>query len=274
VALFFLLLGAVAARGAYFVHYGGGYEAYGHAHAFDPYYFDGPYEQTYNDIYTASANISAAVGWAFGSAYNKMGASTTGNSTYIRGLSIADGAADVYGCFCSGKGYCSTKYPGTLGVFYKIEPGFGESAGDDVIVHFSATANVWGEASTYVLIGGPGGMDHMSVTRGQLPPVTTQPDPSYEVVTFPNLEYFNPWDQSWFSGVHSFPAQIGDVIGVFVRNHTMVEGNGPWNGRVRSTVSMVLTAESVLAGDLDKDGDVDFFDLAKFAANWLVDTTP
>lgn len=273
-----LLLGAGAARGAHFVYYDGGYEAYGYAHARDPYYNYGPYEQLINDPYCASVDRYAYIDYInyqiFGYSYNDICVQTGSNSIYIRGLSIADGVAPVYGCYCSGKGYCSTKYPGTLGVFYKIEPDFGEEVGDDVVVHCSATVNVWGEASTYAFIGGPGGMGHMSVTRGQLPPVVTQPNPAYEVLTFPNLEYSNPWDQSWFSGVQSFPAQIGDVIGVFVRNYTRVEGNGPWNGRVRSDVLIVLTAESELAGDLDKDGDVDFYDLAKFAENWLVGTTP
>ena len=71
-----------------------------------------------------------------------------------------------------------------------------------------------------------------------------------------------------FGGVHAFPAKIGDVIGIFASNYAKVEGSGV-SGDVYSEHTMILTVRAVLAGDLDNDGDVDFFDLAKLANNWL-----
>ena len=42
-------------------------------------------------------------------------------------------------------------------------------------------------------------------------------------------------------------------------------------GSIDSTFTMILTVRPVLLGDLDYDDDVDFFDLAILANNWLVD---
>jgi hypothetical protein len=114
-------------------------------------------------------------------------------------------------------------------------------------------------------------MNHMAITRGQLPPVLTEPNSNYEVLTLPNLELSDEGGY-WFSGVHTFDAQIGDVIGIFTENYTDVTGWGPLDGVVENNLWIILTVKPALTGDLNGDGNVDFRDFAKLAENWLAGT--
>ena len=111
-------------------------------------------------------------------------------------------------------------------------------------------------------------MDHMSVTRGQLPPVLTEPQSIYEVWTLDNLELTND-SFDGFTGISTFKAEIGDLIGIFAENYTDIGGVGSLDGLIESDLTIVLTVKTLLTGDLDDDNDVDLSDFAKFADNWL-----
>ena len=104
-----------------------------------------------------------------------------------------------------------------------------------------------------------------------LPPVATDPSSEYEVWGIENLSLT---DESfdWCSGVYSFKAEIGDVIGIFAENYTEVSGLGVLDGMIESDLTIALTAKTLLAGDLDEDNDVDFDDFAILAKNWLKGT--
>jgi hypothetical protein len=201
---------------------------------------------------------------------NNIGSKTSTNSIRIQSYSFAQGVADTGSSYARAKGFARTQNALTKGIFYKIMPDANEQNGDAVMVYYNHTTNTSALGNTLLYIGGPGTMDHIAITLGQLPPVTTEPDREKEVLSFPDVNVTNSAFTDQFSGIHAFPAQIGDVIGIFAENSTAVEGWGV-NGWIHSTFSMVLSVETVLLGDLDFDDDVDFFDLAILANNWLVD---
>lgn len=260
-------------QGAHFSYYAGGFRAYYNVYAENLPYYDGPRILTQDGTNSASVAESAGVyPQPYGEAFNKIGSTTSNNSIFISSYSIAKGAADYSYCYARGKGFGRTQNSQTKGIFYKIMPDANEQNGDDVMVYYNDIVNISiSDGTTYLKIGGPGTMDHIAITRGQLPPVTTEPVREKEVLRFPNVEASNIAITDLFSGIHAFPAKIGDVIGIFAENSTAVEGYGPLFGWIYSTFTMVLTVRPVLLGDLDYDDDVDFYDLAKLANNWLVD---
>ncbi|MHC4633379.1 MAG: hypothetical protein ACYS9C_19210, partial [Planctomycetota bacterium] len=210
---------------------------------------------------------------AYGHADNKISSDIRNNSICIKSSSVADGAADYSDCYARGSGFGGTQDLQTYGIFYKIMPDANEQFGDDVMVYYNDMVSISSASGTnYVRIGGPGTMDHIAITRNQDPNVVAEPASENEVLSFPDIEVPNIGNSDWFSGIHAFPAKIGDVIGIFAQNSTKVEGLGPLLvGSIDSTFTMILTVRPILLGDLDYDGDVDFFDLAKLANNWLVD---
>lgn len=259
-------------HGANFVYYAGGFRANYDVYAYNNPLFDGPWTLTQDNSTAASVIKTATVFQASGHAYNNIGSKTSTNSIRIQSFSIAEGVADYSYCYARGKGFNRTQNAQTYGIFYKIMPDANEQIGDDVMVYYNHTANISiANGTTSLRIGGPGTMDHIAITRGQLPPVVAEPVRENEVLSFPDVNVTNSGPTDWFSGIHAFPALIGDVIGIFAENSTAVEGWGTMNGSIYSTFSMVLSVEPVLLGDLDDDDDVDFFDLAKLANNWLVD---
>ncbi len=282
--LFLLILLCIVSsvQGAHFNYYAGGFRAYYYVYAQDPGYFDGPWSQTNNSTTAAAATRTATVPQAQSYVRNDINSKISGNSIRIILYSVSDGDAYNSLSYTSGWGYGTTQNSQTRGIFYKIMPDANEQVGDDVIVYYSDTAFVSATGVTHLILGGPGTMDHIAITRGQLPPVTTEPVRENEVLRFPDVNVINSGNADWFSGIHAFPAKIGDVIGIFAENSTKVEGWGPLAGSIESTFTMVLTVRPVLLGDLDFDNDVDFFDLAKLANNWLegvgyeppLDTTP
>jgi len=260
-------------HGAYFNYYAGGFRAYYDVYSENLPYYDGPWTLTQDG--TNSASVAGSAGGSpqpYGEAFNKIGRTTSNNSICIRSYSIAFGAADYSYCYARGKGFGRTQNSQTYGIFYKIMPDANEQNGDDVMVYYNDMVNISiSDGTTDIKIGGPGTMDHIAITRGQLPPVTTEPVRENEVLRFPNFVVSNIAITDLFSGIHAFPAKIGDVIGIFAENSTAVEGKGPLFGYIYSTFTMILTVEAVLTGDLDYDDDVDLYDLAKLANNWLID---
>jgi hypothetical protein len=259
-------------HGAHFVYYAGGFRVNYDVYAYNingPWY-DGPWSLTQDTSIAASISKTATVFQAYGYAYNNIGSKTSTNSIRIQSFSGAEGVADYSYCYTRGKGFGRTQNFQTKGIFYKIMPDANEQVGDDVMVYYNHTANIPASGNTHLYIGGPGTMDHIAITRGQLPPVVAEPVREKEVLSFPDVNVTNGSSTDWFSGIHAFPALIGDVIGIFAENSTAVEGWG-MIGSIDSMFSMVLSVEPVLLGDLDDDDDVDFFDLAKLANNWLVD---
>jgi len=287
---FFVLLCIVGtAYGAHFNYYAGGLRAYYEVYTQDGGYFDGPYSGKMDHTTYAWAGGSAAVPpppqipQASSEARSDILRDDRGNSIRIQSYSFAKGLAATTACYTRAETYARTQdYLDNYGIFYQIKPDSGEQIGDDVMVYYNDMVNIPATGTTYVRIGGPGTMDHLAITRGQLPPVPTEPDRENEVLSFPDITLFNSGDD-WFSGVHPFPAKIGDIIGIFAQNYTWIADWGPLIGEVPySRHTMILTVRAVLAGDSDYDGDVDFYDLAKLANNWLEgvgieplpDTTP
>lgn len=269
--LFVLILLCVVStvHGAHFSYYAGGLRASYEVYALDNFNYNGPWSGT--DYSTSYAFVvgTAAVSQANSGARNDIWSETSNNSVRIQSYSTARGYAYNSLCYASGWAFGRTQSSQTYGIYYKIMPDENEQAGDDVMVYYNDMASISADGTTYVCIGGPGTMDHIAITRGQLPPVQTEPNRDYEVLSFPQVEISNS-NGDWFSGIHAFPAKIGDVIGIFAENYTKVTDWGPLNGEVYySTHTMILTVRAVLSGDLDYDGDVDFFDLAKLANNWL-----
>ena len=272
--LFLLILLCIVSnvQGAHFSYHAGGFRAYYYVLADDYGLPDGPWSQTQNSTTAASVTGSAAVTYARSYARNDINSKISSNSIRIILYSVSDGAADYASCYTSGWGYGTTQNSQTYGIFYKIIPDADEQYGDDVIVYYNDTAFVSSSGTTHSILGGPGTMDHIAITRGQLPPGLTEPDRENEVLSFPKVELSNSGG-NWFSGVHPFPAKIGDVIGIFAQNRTDIIGLGPLAGSIESTFTMILTVRPVLLGDLDYDDDVDYFDLAILANNWLVDVS-
>ncbi|MGB2806959.1 MAG: hypothetical protein WBC22_04420 [Sedimentisphaerales bacterium] len=269
--IFVLFCTISTAHGANFSHYAGGFRASCDVYAWNGSFLDSWSGADDNTTY-AFLERTAAVSQAYGHASNKISSDIRNNSICIKSHSVADGAADYSYCYGRGSGFGGTQDLQTYGIFYKIIPDANEQVGDDVMVYYNDMVSISATGTNHVRIGGPGTMDHIAITRGQLPPVLTEPVRENEVLRFPNVEVPNSGNSDWFSGVHAFPAQIGDVIGIFAQNSTKVEGWGPLLvGSIDSTFTMILTVRPVLLGDLDYDGDVDFYDLAKLANNWLVD---
>jgi len=269
--IFVLLSFIGTAQGARFTYYGGGYRAFYYVYVQDAMYYEGPLSETRDSIsYTGFINGYVDVSYARSYAGGYVWSQTSNNSVCIKSYSSADGAADNMLAYTSGWGYGRTQNPETYGIFYKITPDTGEVLGDDVKVYYNDIVNISATGTTYACIGGPGSMNYIAITRGQLPPVQTEPDREKVVLRFPNVELSNG-DIYLFSGVHCFAAKIGDVIGVFAENYTEVEGWGYISGLAQGWHTMILSVKSVLVGDLDHDNDVDFYDLAKLANNWLVD---
>ncbi|MHC4641823.1 MAG: hypothetical protein ACYS32_09280 [Planctomycetota bacterium] len=268
--LLILLCVVSTTQGAHFTYYAGGFRAFCDVYAQDSASTHDPLSQTDNSTTAASVTGSAAVLQARSYARNDINRKISGNSIRIILYSVSDGAADNSLSYISGWGYGITQDSLTYGIFYKIMPDANEQYGDDVIVYYNDNTFVSASGVTHLILGGPGTMDHIAITRGQLPPVTTEPVRENEVLSFPKVEFSNSGG-NWFSGVHPFPAKIGDVIGVFAKNRTDIIGLGPLTGFIESTFTMILTVRTVLSGDLDYDDDVDFFDLAILANNWLVD---
>ena len=262
-------------HGVHFSYYAGGFRANYYAYAENLPYSDGPYILTQNG--TTFASVEKKAGGSpqpIGYARNYISSETSNNSIRIQSYSIAEGAADYSYCYAHGQGFTGTGNSQTneKGVYYRITPDANEHDGDDVMVYYNDIVSIsTDEGTTRLYIGGPDTMDHLAITRGQLPPVTTEPVRENEVLRFPNVNVLNSGDSSWFSGVHAFPAKIGDVIGIFAKDYTEVKGWGYLRGSIYSTHTMILTVEPVLSGDLDYDEDVDLYDLAKLANNWLVD---
>ena len=274
-----LLCTISTAEGAYFNHYGGGLRALYDVYAENPPIIDDPMIDYQDGTSSASIAGSASVFQANSYASSDIARKSLGNSIRIKSESTANGYA-AYDCYARGEASGSTQNSDTKGIFYLIKPDGDEQIGDDVMVYYNDMLYVWSSGTTYVRIDGPGTMNHLAITRGLLPPVTGEPASAYEVLSFPQVEISNS-GCDLFSGVHAFPAKIGDVIGIFADNYAKVD---VWstNGEVYSEHTMILTVRAILAGDLDHDGDVDFFDLAKLANNWLEgvgagplpDTTP
>ncbi len=256
--------------GAYFSYYAGGFRAFCEVETEDSTSSDGPYSNTNDSMSFAGVEELAEVTEAYGYAYNDIWSYVEGDSICIQTKSVADGIADNASAYTSAWGSGRTEDPQTYGIYYQIMPDESEELSDDVIVYYSDTISISSSGPTFAYVGGIGDMNHMAITRGQLPPVLTEPNSDYEVLTWPNLEP----DESgyWFSGVHTFAAQIGDVIGIFAENYTDIAGSGSLDGVVENYLWIVLTVKSLLAGDLDSDGDVDLADFGKLAENWLAGT--
>ena len=279
-AIFVLMCTVGNAEGAHFGHYGGGLRAYYEVYAENPPYIDGPWSGTKDGTDSAAISGSAVVFQANSFASSEIARKTIGNSIRIKSEATANGYGAYSTCYARGQASGSTQSSQTKGVFYMILPDGDEQMGDDVLVYYNDMLYIWSNGTTYVRIGGPGTMNHLAITRGLLPPVSTEPASAYEVLSFPQVEVSNS-GCDLFGGVYSFPAKIGDVIGIFADNYAKVAGSAV-SGEVYSEHTMILTVRAVLAGDLDNDGDVDFFDLAILANNWLegvgyeppLDTTP
>lgn len=262
-------------HGAHFVYHAGGFRAnYDEVRAWDIILNDGPHSLTQD--HTSSVSVSRVSSLSVLQArfyvLNDIRSDTSTNSIRIQSFSIAEGAADTAVSYARAKGLNRTQNAQGYGIFYKIMPDANEQNGDDVMVYYNHTANIsTNNGTTSLRIGGSGTMDHIAITLGQLTPVAGEPPREKEVLRFPDVNVTNSGSTDWFSGIHAFPAQIGDVIGIFAENSTAVEGWGTMNGAIYSTFSMVLSVRTILSGDLDFDDDVDFFDLAKLANNWLVD---
>jgi len=260
--------------GAYFDYYAGAMtascEVYSEKYEGEILYYDGPYSDVNESTWFADVEQEAYVSDdSFAYSYNAIwdiNAPSSG-SVALRFNSFADVEETTADCNGYGYGYGSTEDTQTFGMFYMVAPHLGEDYGDAVTVYVSVTIKVgaWGDNYTY--IGGCGPyMDHMAITVNQPLPVVDAPEPAYEVWTLDNLELLDSGTDE-YTGVYSFDARVGDVVGVFAENYTDITGQGPLSGLVESDLTIVLTAR--LTGDLDGDGDVDGYDFARFANNWL-----
>jgi len=257
--------------GAYFNYYAGGFRAFCEVDVEDSASTDGPYSDTNDSTSFAAVEELAEVTEAYSYAYNSIWGYAEGDSICIQTESIADGVADSDSAYTLSWGFGRTEDPPTYGIYYQIMPDEGEELGGNVIVYYSDIISISSSGATFAYVGGPADMNHMAITRNQLPPVLTEPNSEYEVLTLPNLELSDEGGY-WFSGVQMFDAQIGDVIGIFAENYTDISGSGPLDGVVENNLWIVLTVKPILAGDLDGDGDVDLNDFAKLAENWLAGT--
>ena len=265
-----LLFGVGDAESAHFSYYAGGFSAFSEVYAEDSSYYDGPYSDINDSTSFAMTEEYAEVPDAYSYANNTIwdNNDSQNHSIYIRMNSFSDvlaGNADSNGF---AYGYARSEDFETYGIFYEIVPQQGETIGNDVTVYIVSTIKVTTWGTTYAYIGGLGELSYIAITKGLLPPVLTDPESEYEVFGIENLELI---DESfdWCSGVYSFKAKIGDVIGIFAECYTDVTGQGPLDGVVESDFTIALTVITLLPGDLDDDSKVDFFDFSIFADNWL-----
>jgi len=266
-----LLLGASFAYGAHFQYYAGGLTSSCNNYSEDYWYYSGPFYASQTGTENVLIEDYSAVLQAGSLARNSVGSIYGSNSLHLRVFSTAVAMSLDAGASAYSNGSIATASGSNLGIFYTIQPDPGESVGDDVIVYWTGalsiepTGLIAGSVSGYLT--GPGSMDHLAITRGQLPPVTVAPDPNKEVWTMPNLAINNAHYYA-SEEIGRFQAKVGDVIGIFCLSGTSNEVSGVQGGMVISNLTATLTVESLL-GDLDTDGDVDFYDFAKLADNWL-----
>jgi hypothetical protein len=264
------LLIVPAAKGAYFEHYAGSLYSSGQVYAEDNTSIDGPYSDNHENFSDSWVELSAEVTDAYGYANTSIWDINfpENQSLCLRANSFVDVIATDIDCNAFGYGYASTEDQQTYGTYYQIVPGPGEQFGDEVIVSCSTTIKIVNWGQTYAYIGGTGEMDHMAITKGQLPPVSTQPQSNFEVWTMDNLELTDEGFDG-YAGISTFHAEIGDVIGIFAENYSDIGGVGPLDGLIESDLTIVLTVKTILAGDIDEDNDVDLYDFTKLADNWL-----
>ncbi len=272
-----VLLPTVTTQGAHFEYYAGGFTASCDNYSKDYYYISGPFHISNSGTDDVVVEDYSAVLQANTIARNSVNSAYGDHSVGVRVFSLAAAISlDSFG-YAYSFGSSVTKDGQTRGIFYKIQPDSGENIGDEVIVYYTGALSIEptgvlpGNVSGYLI--GPGDMDHLAITKGELPPVTTEPDPINEVWNMPNLELDNTFYYG-FEDVDFFYAEIGDIIGVFASTGTSNTVSGVQLGTVIANLTFTFTVESPLLGDLDGDGDVDFQDFAKFADNWLAGTTP
>ena len=178
----------------------------------------------------------------------------------------------------------STQDPDTYGIFYRIEPDGNQEYGDLVRVWYEWRIVVTHHigSSTYAYAGGPrdgnngayDDMSYMAITRNIEPPVTGDfgPEDVNNIVWFRNnieIEDDDYYESSQHLEFHpSFLAQIGDVIGIFAENQTLIEASGSGVEVMQGHVTIILHL-SYLEGDLDFNGKVNWLDFVIFAENWL-----
>lgn len=278
VILFAVMIGAFIenAQSAHFSYVAGEFSAVCEVYAQDAYLLDGPYSAGRNQKSSTFVEEEALVFQANSLARCNIQSGFFDNSLHIQASSFASAISlDIAG-YAYGVAGGSTSSEDTLGIFYKIEPDSGEMLGDNVIVYFTGAVSIepMGRSprgDVRALLTGAGEMDHMAITKGQLPPVTTAPDAAYEIWTEQNI-VLNNTSHYGFEKVHRFNAQIGDVIGLFITTGASNECLGYESGTIISNLMITFTVERVRAGDLDGDGDVDLQDFAQFADNWLAGT--
>lgn len=269
---------AACANGAYFDYYGGNLRSAGEVYAEDPPSTDGPFSDIQDSTsYSFIEEYAEVLGGDLINAYGYIQNSiwdindVDSNSVAIRFNSFADAVSYESSTYSYAFGYGSTEDDTNCGMFYRIMPSGGGQIGDDVLVLCVTTIKVSAWGSTYAEIRGPGSMSHLAITRGQMPPFTVTPSPEYEVWTLDNLALTDE-SLDGFTRIATFSAKIGDFIGIFARNYTDVDVTGIDDGLIESDLTIVLTVETVLRGDIDGDGDVDSADYAELANNWLVGT--
>jgi len=258
------------AKAAYFSYYDGGLYAYGQVNAEDAADQDGEYYdsnettayssvETYAEVPNAYSYTSSAI-WDSNDSQSR--------SLCLRINSFAEALNDDETGDTYSYGYGSTEDSNTYGIFFEIAPGPAEDYNDDVVVYVTTTikAAAWGQ--TYAYIGGPSDSNFIAVTLNQLPPVVDQPDSEKTVWLMDNLELDNESFDGYIK-TSSFRAKIGDIVAIFAESYTEVSGDAPLDGLIETDLTMILTAQTILAGDLDDDLDVDFLDFAIFADNWL-----
>ena len=259
--------------GAYFDYYDGGLYTFCEVYSEDASYYDGPYSDVNEGISYSAVEGYAEVPDAYSYASSTVWDTTDepSHSVCLRFNSFGDVSESDENCYGFGYGYSSTEDEYTYGIFYEILPQAGEQTGDDVIVYCTASMKISAWGQTYAYVGGPGDMNYIAITRGQQPPVADEPNSEYEVWIMDNLELTDESFDGYMS-TETFKAKVGDVIGVFAENYADITGQGPLDGLIEGDLTIILTIETVLAGDLDGDDDVDMFDLAVLAKNWLKGT--
>ena len=265
-----IIVFSTVSHGAYFEYYAGGLRAFSEVYTEDETYYDGPYSDTNDSSLSAMAEEYAEVPNANSYSANSIWDANDRqkHSACIRIKSFTDVLGDNNECYGYGYGYGGTQSGTTYGIYYKIMPDQNEAVGDDVIVFGVCTMRVEADGPTYAYIGGPADMNYMAVTKGQLPPVTSEPNSKTVVWKLNNQELSNGgFDQ--YSSIAPFAAKVGDVVGIFAENYTDITCTGYSSGLIESQVTIVLTAKTVLLGDLDDNGTVNFGDFAIFADNWL-----
>lgn len=169
-------------------------------------------------------------------------------------------------------GNCELAAPSvTNGIFFFIEPGAGESIGDEIFVHYTCELSADIAGQSWCTFGGPGSMDHMAITLNESPPVTGSPNPAKEVWTRDEFQvtsgYFDIDDGA-------FEARIGDVVGVFVSvraRSALTSGEYGW---ADGYAWLKLWANDRCPADFNDDRVVNFKDIAVLADYWLWENIP